>query len=55
MEDIYEMKGAGRSIQRIAETLGIARKLVGRYLKSPEGMRPRHNVVKAAIQKHSHR
>ena len=42
MKEIYEMKGAGRSIRGIAEELGIARNMVRRYLKSPEAMRPRH-------------
>ena len=39
MKEIYEMKGAGRSIRGIAEELGIARNTVRRYLKSPEAMR----------------
>ncbi len=43
VKEIYEMKGAGRSIRGIAEDLGIARNTVRRYLKSPESMssRPR--------------
>ena len=40
MKEIYEMKGAGRSIRGIADDLGIARNTVRRYLKSPEAMRP---------------
>ena len=41
VKEIYEMKGAGRSIRGIAEDLGIARNTVRRYLKSPESMSPR--------------
>ena len=41
MKEIYEMKGAGRSIRGIAGELGIARNTVRRYLKSPEAMRPK--------------
>ena len=35
------MEGAGRSIRRIADDLGIARNTVSRYLNSPEAMRPK--------------
>ena len=41
MKEIYEMKGAGRSIRRIAQELDVSRNTVRRYLKSPEVMRPR--------------
>ena len=41
MKEIYEMKGAGRSIRGIAGDLGIARNTVRRYLKSPEAIRPK--------------
>ena len=41
MKEIYEMKGAGRSVRGIAEELGIARNTVRRYLKSPESMNPK--------------
>ena len=41
MKEIYEKKGAGRSIRGIAGDLGIARNTVRRYLKSPEAMRPK--------------
>ena len=41
MKEIYEMKGAGRSVRGIAEELGIARNTVRRYLKSPESMKPK--------------
>ena len=41
MKEIYEMKGAGRSIRGIAGDLGVARNTVRRYLKSPESMRPK--------------
>ena len=44
MKEIYEMKGAGRSIRGIAEDLGVARNTVRRYLKSPEAMRPRQRA-----------
>ena len=40
MKEIYEMKGAGRSIRGITDDLGVARNTVRRYLKSPEAMRP---------------
>ena len=41
MKEIYEMKGAGRSIREIARELDISRNTVRRYLKSPEAMRPK--------------
>ena len=41
VKEIYEMKGAGRSIRGIAEDLGIARNTVRRYLNSPEAMSPK--------------
>ena len=41
VKEIYEMKGAGRSIRGIAGELGIARNTARRYLKSPEAMRPK--------------
>ena len=41
MKEIYEMKGAGRSIRGIAHELDVSRNTVRRYLKSPEAMRPR--------------
>ena len=40
MKEIYEMKGAGRSIRGIAGELGIAGNTVRRYLKSPRAMKP---------------
>ena len=42
VKEIYEMKGAGRSIRGIAGELDIAGNTVRRYLKSPEAMRPKH-------------
>ena len=39
MKEIYEVKGAGRSIRGIAGELGIARNTVRRYPKSPEVIR----------------
>ena len=44
MKEIYEMKGAGRSIRGIAEDLGISQNTVRRYLKSPDAMRPKARV-----------
>ncbi len=41
VKEIYEMKGAGRSIRGIADDLGVARNTVRRYLNSPEAMRPK--------------
>ena len=41
VKEIYEMKGAGRSIRGIAGDLGIVRNTVRRYLKSPEAIRPK--------------
>ena len=41
MKEIYDMKGAGRSIRGIAGELGIARNTVRRYLNPPEAMRPK--------------
>ena len=41
MKEIYEMKGAGCSIRKIARELDISRNTVRRYLKSPEAMRPK--------------
>ena len=37
VKEIYEMKGAGRSIRGIAGELGIARNTVRRYLKVAGG------------------
>ncbi len=42
VKEIYEMKGAGRSIRGIAGELDIAGNTVRRYPKSPEAMRPKH-------------
>ena len=41
MKEIYEMKGAGRSIRGIAQELDVSRNTVRRYPKPPEAMRPR--------------
>ena len=38
VKEIYEMKGAGRSIPGVTGELGIARNTVRRYLKSPEAI-----------------
>ena len=40
VKEVYEMKGAGRSVRGIARELGIARNTVRRYLHAPEAMRP---------------
>ena len=40
MKEIYEMKGAGRSIRESARELDIPRNTVRRCLKSPAAMRP---------------
>ena len=48
MKEIYEMKGAGRSIRGIAGDLGVARNTVRRYLKSPESMRPKPRPQRAS-------
>ena len=41
MKEIYELKGAGRSIREIARELDVSRNTVRRYLKSLEAMRPK--------------
>ena len=41
MKEIYELKGAGRSIREIARELEVSRNTVRRYLQSPEAMRPK--------------
>ena len=48
VKEIYEMKGAGRSIRGIAEDLSVARNTVRRYLKSPEAMRPKPRPRRAS-------
>ena len=48
VKEIYEMKGAGRSIRGIADDLGVARNTVRRYLKSPEAMRPKPRPRRAS-------
>ena len=48
VKEIYEMKGAGRSIRGIAEDLGIARNTVRRYIKSPEAIRPKARPRRAS-------
>ena len=42
------MKGAGRSVRRIAGELGIARNTVRRYLKSPEAIRAKPRPQRAS-------
>ena len=48
VKEIYEMKGAGRSIRGIAGDLGIARNTVRRYLNSPEAIRPKPRSPRAS-------
>ena len=48
MKEIYEMKGAGRSIRGIAQELDVSRNTVRRYLKSPEAMRPRPRPLRGS-------
>ena len=48
VKEIYEMKGAGRSIRGIADDLGIARNTVRRYLNSPDVMRPKVRARRAS-------
>ena len=47
MKEIYEMKGAGRSIGGIAGDLGIARNPVRRYRNSPEALLPKPRTRRA--------
>ena len=48
VKEVYEMKGAGRSIRRIAGELGIAPNTVRRYLKSPEAIRAKPRPQRAS-------
>ena len=48
VKEIYEMKGAGRSIRGIADDLGIARNTVRRYLNSPETLLPKPRTRRAS-------
>ena len=48
MKEIYEMKGAGRSVRGVAGELGIARNTVRRYLKSPESIRAKPRPQRAS-------
>ena len=48
VKEIYEMKGAGRSIRGIADDLGVARNTVRRYLNSPDVMRPKVRARRAS-------
>ena len=48
VKEIYEMKGAGRSIRGIADDLGVARNTVRRYLKSLDAMRPKPRPRRAS-------
>ena len=48
VKEIYEMKGAGRSVRGIAGELGIARNTVRRYLKSPEAIRAKPRPQRAS-------
>ena len=48
VREIYEMKGAGRSVRGVAEDLGIGRNTVRRYLKSPEAIRAKPRPQRAS-------
>ena len=48
VKEIYEMKGEGRSIRRIADELGVARNSVRGYLNYPEAMRPKLRARRAS-------
>ena len=48
VKEIYEMKGTGRSIQRIADDLGIARNTVRPYLNSLETLLPKPRPQRAS-------
>ena len=48
VKEIYEMKGAGRSIRGIARELDVSRNTVRRYLNSPEAMRPRPRPLRGS-------
>ena len=48
MKEIYEMKGAGRSMRGISGDPGIARNTVHRNLKSPDSMRPKPRSRRAS-------
>ena len=48
MKEIYEMKGAGRSMRGITGDPGIARNTVHRNLKSPDSMRPKPRSRRAS-------
>ena len=49
VKEIYEMKGAGRSIRGIVDDLGIARNTVRRHLNSPDVMRPKVRARRASM------
>ena len=48
VKEIYEMKGAGRSVRGIAGELGIARNTVRRYLRSPAAIRAKPRPQRAS-------
>ena len=48
VKEIYERKGAGRSIRGIADDLGIARNAVPRYLNFPEALLPKPRTRRAS-------
>ena len=48
MKEIYEMKGAGRSVRGSPGNWGIARNTVRRYLKSPEAIRAKPRPQRAS-------
>ena len=48
VKEIYEMKGAGRSIRGIADDLGIARNTVRQYLNSLDAMRAKPRAQRSS-------
>ena len=50
MKEVYEMKGAGRSVRRFAGEPGIARNTVRRYLKSPEAIRAKPRPPRGSVK-----
>ena len=49
VQEIYEMKGAGRGIREISQELDVSRNTVRRYLKSPEALRPKPRPLRGSM------
>ena len=45
VKEVYELKGQGYSAREIAQTLGLARNTVLRYLKDPETIVPKARAL----------